>query len=345
MPRIAATTLIAIILLGTAGQVFARAKTDVVVLKNGDRITCEIKGLTRGKLKVNTDSAGLIDIEWDDIVALKSAYYFRVEVSAGRRFFGALELVDSTTTLRIVRTTEIISLEKENVVEITPIEHSFWSRFDGSAKVGYEFTKASDVAKFYFDWKNYYRTERNYFDTRVNFTHTDRGDEDGIKLRNVVSADYTRLLRRKWTGTVTASLERNDEVNLAHRLLVSIGSGSSLIRTNHDILLVSAGVALNSELATDSTNTAESVELVFSGSYSRFIYDTPKTQISLDLDFYPSLTEKDRYRLNTEIVLSREIISDLFFDLSYYINYDNKGASGEGSTQDYAIVTSFGWTY
>jgi hypothetical protein len=266
-------------------------------------------------------------------------------VSAGRRFFGTIELADTTKTIRIASVGEIISLDKSNVVEITPIEQSFWTRFDGSAKVGFEYTKSTDIAKLFLDWKNYYRTERNYFDTRVNLSTTDNAGGGGTTRRNQISLDYTRLLRTKWTGTLSASVERNDELNLARRFLFSVGTGSYLLRTNRDLLNVSTGFALNSELATDSTNTTESLELQFSGYYSRFLYDTPKTQIELDLDCYPSLTEKSRYRLNFEIVLSREIISDLFFDLSYYINYDNKGASGEGSTRDYAITTSISYKY
>ena len=39
---------------------FARPKTDVVVLDNGDRITCEIKKLQRGKLTISTDASGTI---------------------------------------------------------------------------------------------------------------------------------------------------------------------------------------------------------------------------------------------------------------------------------------------
>ena len=39
-------------------EAFAAAKTDVVELVNGDRITCEIKKLDRGKLSVKTDGLG-----------------------------------------------------------------------------------------------------------------------------------------------------------------------------------------------------------------------------------------------------------------------------------------------
>ncbi len=66
------------------------AKTDIVELINGDRITCEIKKLDRGKLTVKTDGLGTISIEWDDIQHITSPMRFNVELATGERTFGSL---------------------------------------------------------------------------------------------------------------------------------------------------------------------------------------------------------------------------------------------------------------
>ncbi|MEJ2721967.1 MAG: hypothetical protein P8181_12640, partial [bacterium] len=95
----------------------ARPKTDVVRLANGDRITCEILQLSRGKLKVKTDSAGTIEIEWKDITGLNSQYYYRVVDIARTRYFGEIELVEGKSVFRIANLGVIATLEKSNVVE------------------------------------------------------------------------------------------------------------------------------------------------------------------------------------------------------------------------------------
>ena len=61
--------VLALVLPVLAPPAPARAdpKTDIVVLKNGNTITCEIKRLSRGKLRVKTDDMGTVDIEWDKI--------------------------------------------------------------------------------------------------------------------------------------------------------------------------------------------------------------------------------------------------------------------------------------
>src|SRR6187399_2641939 len=77
-------------LLATATTASAAVKTDIVELKNGDRITCEIKRLDRGKLTVKTDGLGTIAIEWDDIQFVTSKARYEIELQSGDRILGTL---------------------------------------------------------------------------------------------------------------------------------------------------------------------------------------------------------------------------------------------------------------
>jgi hypothetical protein len=54
------------------------ANTDVIMMRNGDRMTGEVKQLSRGQLKLETDDAGTIYIEWDKIVGIKTALNYEV---------------------------------------------------------------------------------------------------------------------------------------------------------------------------------------------------------------------------------------------------------------------------
>ena len=66
-------TVLSVCLLALLFSPLARAeKTDIVVLKNGDKITGEVKGLERGKLEFSTDSMGTVSIEWEDIQEILS---------------------------------------------------------------------------------------------------------------------------------------------------------------------------------------------------------------------------------------------------------------------------------
>ena len=61
-----------------------RDKTDVIVLKNGDRVTGEILELEYGLLRLSTDDMGTINIEWSAIASIDSQYTFDVQRAGGR---------------------------------------------------------------------------------------------------------------------------------------------------------------------------------------------------------------------------------------------------------------------
>jgi len=346
MHRPLSAAIVALVLLAAATErVLARAKTDVIVVRNGDRVTCEIRQLNQGMLKVKTDDMGTLDIKWEKVIELDSGYYFRVEASTGARFFGTPHLEQGDSVMRVTSIDAVAVIDIEDVVSITPIEESFWSRFDGSLSLGFSYTRASGVAQLTFDWSNAYRTERNLVDSKANTIITDKGKSEDTSRKMELSTTWNRLLKKKWTGSVYGAIQRNDELGIRRRLIGSIGSGVNAIRSNRQVLQITVGVALNSELGTDTSGTNESMEGVLTSSYSFFKHDSPKSNINTVASFYPSFTESQRYRVEFNIVVSQEIVKDFFFDLSYYLSYDSKLPSTGEEKKDYGIVTSVSWKY
>ncbi len=68
-------------------QVFAA--DDVVVFKNGDRLSGEVKSLGRGRLTFKTDATGTIKVEWDEVAFLQVDQHVQVEVQSGSALFWA----------------------------------------------------------------------------------------------------------------------------------------------------------------------------------------------------------------------------------------------------------------
>ena len=63
-------------------------RTDVVIMTNGDTLTCELKELVRGRLRVSTDSMGTVMVEWEDVRQVTSSDRFEVKLDTGERFVG-----------------------------------------------------------------------------------------------------------------------------------------------------------------------------------------------------------------------------------------------------------------
>ena len=73
----------------------AAQKTDVIILTNGDQVTCEIRELERGRLRCKTDAMGTVQIQWDHIADIKTDKTLEVEMESGARFFGAIQPGDT----------------------------------------------------------------------------------------------------------------------------------------------------------------------------------------------------------------------------------------------------------
>ena len=78
------------------------AKTDIVMLLNGDRITGEVKELAYGQLKFATEDMGTLYIEWTKIASLTTTRTLQVEMLDGRRLLGnGAARGDAPSTLRL----------------------------------------------------------------------------------------------------------------------------------------------------------------------------------------------------------------------------------------------------
>lgn len=79
-------------LLIVSSSALARTKTDIVVMKNGDRITCEIRRLEHGQLVIKPPySNATLAIDWDEVAVIESEQLFQVILTDGERLNGTIQ--------------------------------------------------------------------------------------------------------------------------------------------------------------------------------------------------------------------------------------------------------------
>ena len=325
----------------------AAPKTDVVVLVNGDHITCEVKSLEHNRLKVSTSHMGTIYIEWDKIARLQSDQFLLLERSDGGRYYGQLKPSDQDGRLQIARgdargTPQDVAMA--SVVRAQPIEGgSFIDRLDGYASAGLDFTKASDRRSLNFAGGLSSRTRIREWalDGSVNITDDSAG-ETSERYQATGSWRQFRRDRDFWLGF--GSLERNTELDLNLRSSAGAGLGRYLVQTNRADWLAGAGVAYTHENYTGG-DVFDSLEAVLTTSFSIFRYDFPETDIGGTLTFLPSLTQSGRYRAETDLRAKYEFVEDLYFELKFYGSYDSKPPSEDTAKSDYGVVTSLGYSF
>jgi len=339
--RSLACLLAAMILL--PGLARAREKTDLVYLNNGDRMTGEIKQLDRGILKLSTNDIGTINIEWEDVDSLCSAYKFRVEDTLGAKLFGAIFLTRSGELL-VMQGGKVEQALQTNVVAITPLEASFWQQLDGSISLGWSFTKSNNLSQLTTDIYVVRRTAIRVASLDVSSITTSQEDED-TQRREDATVSYSRLFDGPLFAIASGSAQGNDELGLDLRLLVSAGMGANTIQSNHNDLMLSLGLSFNREWSEVVTDDNYNLEAFVAAQHAVFRYDYPKTDITTEIIVYPGLSNWGRIRSEADISASREIVKDFAVVLSFYDSYDSDPPDPSSNKNDYGLVTSLGWTF
>jgi hypothetical protein len=80
-----------------ATPLFARESTDVIVMKNGDHLTGEIKGLNAGVLYVSMEYIlGTSSLQWAKVAHLESKQLFLVKTEDGSVYTGTLSTANTS---------------------------------------------------------------------------------------------------------------------------------------------------------------------------------------------------------------------------------------------------------
>jgi hypothetical protein len=123
-------------------------------MKNGDRLTCQIKGLDAGVLYVSFDYIdGTTSVQWSKVARLESDQLFIVNTEDGSVYTGSLHTpetpVGQPIRIQVFETPEEkeVVLENPQVVGIVETSESLWRRFNGEVSFGTTYSKGNQAAQ------------------------------------------------------------------------------------------------------------------------------------------------------------------------------------------------------
>jgi hypothetical protein len=340
MARVRLFAATAILLV--AADVFAQ-RIDVVVLRNGDRFTGEVKQLSRGQLTLTTDDAGTIYIEWDKIVAITTAGLYEVGTGAGPHFVGALA-PDTNATLRVIATDGALTdLKFADIVSVVRIKAGFFERIDGALDLGGSYTKSSGVGQGSVALEATYRRPGFNVFAETDFNITTQEDEPATS-RFAFRTGYTRFRDNLWIVNPFAFIERNPDLGLSIRAAAAIAAGRYVNQSNSNTTLWTAGLALGSEQPIEGESLSN-VDALATFATSFYRLDYPKRNYDLTVMLFPSLNRWGRLRANVKARARQELFRDFFATLTVYDTYDNEPPVEDVHVNDFGVTFSLGWTF
>lgn len=339
-----ATLLLTLLFSSLSLPASAAPKTDLIIFKNGDRLTGELKSLQRGRLNLNTDATGTIAIEWDKIARVISNQNVQVETSSGARYFG--HLIQTEKTGRVVVQTEDGPqiLDSSRVIVMTPIEAEGLSALDIDLTIGYNFAKAGGVTQGTIGIDVDYRTTKRIFSIAGSST-TNSSDTQTSSERKNFGLTYKRLRRNRWYVNGSFNMEQNDELNLDLRTSIGGGGGRFLIQSNKMLLGLEAGLQFAQEQLNGEPEKVDSIEATFAVDWDWFLFDDPELDWSTQFEVFPNLSDWGRVRATFDTNLQWEMINDLKWGISFYSTFDNKPQTEDGSTKDYGVNTTLTYEF
>ena len=345
--RIHATAIVlgALVFVFGASDAALAAKTDVIVLINGDHMTGEVLQMQQGKLQLKTDDAGTVSIKWDKIASVTTAAHYDVTMRDTRRLFGRFRPGAAGSLDLIADDGAVTALPMVDIVWFAQIKNTFWARIDGSFDLGGSYTRSSGVADLAFDLQAKYRRPADSY-AAVFSTNVTRQDDQGGETtsRYSLKVNYTKFLSNQWFISPFALFESNRELGFTFRGTGALSGGRYLVQSNRMEVVLAGGLSAGRESPVDLP-TVTNVDALAAFEFSVFTHNYPTTRVDFATLVFPSLDDPGRVRINADARIKRELFKDFFVGLSAYDAYDNRPKSASARTNDVGGALSFGWSF
>lgn len=326
----------------------ARPSTDVLILKNGDKLTCEIKKLDHGYLNVGLDYVdGTVQVDWTKIARIQSSQLFVITDQKGTVFVGPLSSAkresDGVPFVTIKTGESIASIPKADVTAIRQTETRFWRNLHGAVSVGSNFTKSNDQSQFSASASASYI--KPYWSASSDFQSAFNGSRSASSnLRRDLNLSAMRLLNRKnYFVSGIGNFLRSDEQQLDLRTTLGGGLGKLLLSEDRTRFYVLGGAVWTREhYATTTSPFFNSAEGLVGAKLEYFRFKTTNYYISASA--FPSMSEPGRIRFDGNTGVKYEIVKDLYLNFTFYVNYDSQPPRAT-TKSDYGGMSSLGWSF
>jgi len=337
--------IFALLLVPHTAFASGRSKTDIIYMKNGDKITCEIRSLEKGQLSVKPDyTNSTIVLDWEKVDHVESKQTFVVTDPQGAVFTGRIEHDEETKDLTIIGE-DTTRLPNISVIQVEELGESFWKRMRGNIDLGLSFAKSNNQKNMSLQGGLSYQSREHLFSLDSNSQFTSQQQTNDTNETNIKTALYQQLRGSNWYYGGIANFLSSTAQQIDLRSTLGVGLAKRVIFTNRTNLNAIGGLALTLERdAPNTTSTARTraMDSAFSVTYSTFRFDS--TTFNTAFWLYPSLTSPGRVRLTFNQDIYYKFLGDFYIRMSFYDNYDNQPVVG-APNNNLGGSTSVGWSF
>jgi uncharacterized protein DUF481 len=334
-----------------AVPLLAREKSDVIVMKNGDRITCEIKGLAADTLNIRVDYIlGISSVEWSKVDHVESKQLFIVKTQDGLVYSGTLSTTETSggrpVKIQILEPSDTkVEIEKPQIIKMDQTSSTIWERFNGDIGLGVIYSKGNQSTQFNFNSDVNYPRERWSASAAYNSTLSSSTGRSP-STRNEINLNVERLLR--WNNWYYAGIDdflQSSEQGIQLQSSIGGGIGRYLVNDNRSTISVLGGLVwqrINYQQMIVPSLTQNAASGLIGAEVRLFRFN--KTNLSVSASLLPSLTQSGRVHFNINTSYYVKLWSNLTWNVSFYGNWDNRPPPNF-SGSDYGSSSGVSWKF
>jgi hypothetical protein len=314
-------------------------------MKNGDKITCEIRSLEQGQLTVKQPYANsTVAFDWSEVDHIQTNQPFVVVDTKGDSYSGAFSESAEERTI-IVAGANRKSIPHEDVVSIEQTGETFLRSLHGDFDLGLSFAQSNAQKNLTFQGDMTYQA-RSDIAGLTSSSQFSSQKETSDTNETTVKTDYFRQLRKSnWYGGVIANFLSSSEQQIT--LQTTLGGAIAVrpIFTNKTNLSLIGGLTFTSQRDapnTASTTRKQSIDMAFAAQFSTFRFDSTTFQTTFWV--YPSLTTPGRVRTTLNQDIYYKFYKDFYIRASFYDNYDNRPVVG-APPNNLGVTSTVGWSF
>jgi Protein of unknown function, DUF481 len=344
-------TFLLFVLVCVVSPVAAREKSDVLVMRNGDRLTCEIKSLSADVLYVSLDYAlGTVSIDWFKVDHLESHQLFVVKTQSGEVYSGTLSM-PKTEAKRPVSIEVVdpaggkVDLPRTQVTKVDQGFQGLWQRFNGSVGLGAIYNKGNQSTQYSLSTDVDYPRERWAASVSYNSTLSS-SQGTSPSSRNQIDASAYRLMQwNNWYYKAATDFLQSSEQGIDLQSTFAGGIGRYLKNTNHVAITLTGGFAYQRIMYGQKVLVAapENVTSAWISGQAKF-YHFDRTSLVVTASLLPALSDPGRVHFNLNTSYYIKIFGKFNFNLSFYGNWDTQPPPGF-SGSDYGTSAGLNWTF
>ena len=334
-----------------AAPLFAREKSDVIIMKNGDHVTCEIKGLNANTLFISVDYIlNTLSVDWSKVDHVESRQMFIVKTQDGLVYSGALSTPATPggrpVKIQILELSDTkVDLDKTQIIKMDQTSSNFWERFNGNVGLGVSYNKGNQSTQYNLSSAVNYPRER-WAGSAIYNSILSSNTGATTSTRNELTLQVQRLLRwNNWYYAGLTDFLQSSVQGIQLQSTLGGGVGRYLKNNNHVVISVIGGLGwqrINYQqkaLPSPTQNVASGLV----GSDVNFFYFN-KTNLSISSYLLPALSEPGRVHFNVNTTYYVKLWSKLTWNISFYGNWDNRPPPGF-SGSDYGTSSGISWKF